>query len=107
MGDVVVGFMVPSFGDVNDQVVVVGIHIKNSPTCHLRDISLTSKYARACLRFPPMTIGKSTKTLFFDLIAYEMIVDLNHHDFMSNLCFLDCLIDHVIDVKELQYVGVL
>ena len=104
-------------GDVKEQVMAsfrnvkelmaAGIRIKPSPTHHLRDISFTSNCVTACLRLPPITIDKSTKTLFFNLIAYEMTLDVEHHDFISYLRFLDSLIDHADDVKELQSAGVL
>ena len=105
-----------SVRDVKDQVMAsfrnakelmaAGIRIKRSPTRHLRDISFTSNGITACLRLPPITIDSSTKTLFLNLIAYEMSSDVPH-DFISYLRFLDSLIDHADDVKELQYAGVL
>ena len=105
-----------SVRDVKDQVMAsfrnvkelmaAGIRIKRSPTRHLRDISFTSNGITACLILPPITIDSSTKTLFLNLIAYEMSSDVPH-DFISYLRFLDSLIDHADDVKELQYAGVL
>ena len=54
----------------------------------------------------PIVINNSTKTLFLNLIAYEMSSDAPH-DFISYLLFLDSLINHADDVKELEYAGVL
>ena len=103
-------------GDVKEQVMAsfrnvkelmaAGIRIKRSPTRHLRDISFHSNGITACLRIPPIAIDNSTKTLFLNLIAYEMSSDVPH-DFISYLRFLDSLIDHADDVKELQSAGVL
>ncbi|KAJ9681543.1 hypothetical protein PVL29_020423 [Vitis rotundifolia] len=103
-------------GDVKEQVMAsfrnvkelmaAGIHIKPSPTRYLRDISFRSNGITACLRIPPITIDNSTKAMFLNLIAYEMSSDIDH-DFISYLRFLDSLIDHADDVKELQSAGVL
>ena len=105
-----------SVGDVKDQVMAsfrnvkelmtAGIRIKPSPTRYLRDISFTSNGITACLRLPPITIDSSTKKLFLNLIAYEMSSDVPH-DFISYLRFLDSLVDHADDVKELQAAGIL
>ena len=94
-----------SFRNVKE-LMAAGIRIKRSPTRHLRDISFHSNGITACLRIPPITIDSSTKTLFLNLIAYEMSSDVPH-DFISYLCFLDSLIDHDDDVKELQSAGIL
>ena len=105
-----------SVGDVKEQVMAsfrnvkelmaAGICIEPSPTRYLRDISFTSNGITASLRLPPITIDKSTRTIFFNLIAYEMSSDVPH-DFISYLRFLDSLIDHADDVTELQSAGVL
>ncbi|XP_034709695.1 UPF0481 protein At3g47200-like [Vitis riparia] len=105
-----------SVGDVKDQVMAsfrnvkelmaAGIRIKRSPTRHLRDISFRSNGITACLRIPPITIDNSTKAMFWNLIAYEMSSNVEH-DFISYLRFLDSLIDHADDVKELQSAGLL
>ncbi|RVW81214.1 UPF0481 protein [Vitis vinifera] len=105
-----------SVGDVKEQVMAsfrnvkelmaAGIRIKRSPTRHLRDISFRSNGITACLRIPPITIDNSTKAMFLNLIAYEMSSDVDH-DFISYLRFLDSLIDHADDVKELQSIGIL
>ena len=82
-----------------------GIHIKPSPTRHLRDISFRSNGITTCLKIPPITIDSSTKAMFLNLIAYEISSDVPH-DFISYLRFLDSLIDHADDVKELQSIGI-
>ena len=94
-----------SFRNVKE-LMATGIRIKRSPTHHLRDISFHSNGITACLRIPPISIDNSTKTLFLNLIDYEMSSDVPH-DFISYLRFLDSLIDHADDVKELQSAGIL
>ena len=94
-----------SFRNVKE-LMDVGIRIKRSPTYHLRDISFRSNGITACLRIPPITIDSSTKAMFLNLIAYEMSSDVPH-DFISYLRFLDSLIDHADDVRELQSIGIL
>ena len=88
------------------QLMEAGIHIKRSPTRHLRDISFRLNDITTCLRIPPITIDSSTKAMFLNLIAYEMSLDVPH-DFISYLRFLDFLIDHANDVRELQSIGIL
>ncbi|WKA06028.1 hypothetical protein VitviT2T_023956 [Vitis vinifera] len=97
-----------SFRNVKE-LMAAGIRIKPSPTRYLRDISFTSNVITGCLRLPIITIDNSTKDLFFNLIAWERCSSRRHdsHDFISYLCFLDSLIDHADDVKELQSAGVL
>ena len=94
-----------SFRNVKE-LMDAGIRIKRNPTRHLRDISFRSNGITACLRIPPITIDNSTKAMFLNLIAYEMSSDVDH-DFISYLRFLDSLIDHADDVKELQSIGIL
>ncbi|KAL6322715.1 hypothetical protein AAG906_015401 [Vitis piasezkii] len=94
-----------SFRNVKD-LMAAGIRIKPSPTRFLRDISFTSNCVTAYLRLPPITIDKSTKDMFFNLIAWEMSSN-KPHDFISYLRFLDSLIDDADDIKELQSAGVL
>ncbi|XP_034680024.1 uncharacterized protein LOC117910078 [Vitis riparia] len=94
-----------SFRNVKD-LMAAGIRIKPSPTRFLRDISFTSHCVTACLRLPPITIDKSTKDMFFNLIAWEMSSNMPH-DIIAYLRFLDSLIDDADDIKELQSAGVL
>ena len=93
-----------SFRNVKE-LMDVGIRIKRSPTRHPRDISFRSNSITACLKIPPITIDSSTKAMFLNLIAYELSSDVPH-DFISYLRFLDSLIDHADDVKELQSIGI-
>ena len=94
-----------SFRNVKE-LMDAGIHIKRSPTRHLRDISFHSNGITACLRIPPITIDNSTKAMFLNLITYEMSSNVDH-DFISYLRFLDSFIDHADDIKELQSTGIL
>ncbi|XP_034709830.1 uncharacterized protein LOC117932662 [Vitis riparia] len=94
-----------SFRNVKE-LMAAGIRIKPSHTRYLSDISFTSYGITACLRLPSITIDESTKTLFFNFIAWEMSSN-QPHDFISYLRFLDSLIDNADDIKELQSAGVL
>ena len=92
-----------SVGDLKEQamasfrnakeLMATRIHIKPSPMRCLRDISFTSNGITPCLRLPPITVDNSTQTMFLNLIAYEMSLDVPH-DFISYLHFLHSLIDH-------------
>ncbi|WKA02829.1 hypothetical protein VitviT2T_020982 [Vitis vinifera] len=55
------------------------------------------------LTFPPIIIDGSTKLLFLNIVAYEMCLDgPGDHRVTSYMRFLDNLIDHANDVKELR-----
>ncbi|XP_028074332.1 uncharacterized protein LOC114276713 [Camellia sinensis] len=63
---------------------------------------------RAILSLPPMKIDDSTQSLLLNLAAYEMCPD-SPNDFRvtSYIWFMDTLIDHADDVKELRKKGIL
>ncbi|KAJ8534221.1 hypothetical protein K7X08_007545 [Anisodus acutangulus] len=60
------------------------------------------------LTLPPITTDDSTKSEFLNLVAYEACPD-TPDDFgvTSYICFMESLIDHAEDVKELRSKGVL
>ncbi|XP_059595235.1 uncharacterized protein LOC104880181 isoform X2 [Vitis vinifera] len=91
------------------QLTIVGIRFKPNETGHLGDISFTSDCSgiTGCLRLPPITIDTSTMIIFLNLIAFESSNTPNDLGVISYLCFLDSLIDHWDDVKELQAAQVL
>ncbi|CAL5419888.1 unnamed protein product [Camellia sinensis] len=72
------------------------------------DVRYGPLFIRAILRLPPMIIDDSTQSLLLNLVAYEMCPD-SHNDFgvTSYIWFMDTLIDHVDDVKELRKKGIL
>ncbi|XP_034707139.1 UPF0481 protein At3g47200-like [Vitis riparia] len=80
-----------------------GIYLKPSRTCFLRDISFKSYFFCGYLKLPPITIDDFTKTKFLNMVAYEMCLDApDDYAITSYICFLDNLIDHADDVKELR-----
>ena len=91
------------------QLTTVGIRFKPNETGYLGDISFTSDCSgiTGCLRLPPITIDTSTMIIFLNLIAFESSNTPNDLGVISYLCFLDSLIDHWDDVKELQAAQVL
>ncbi|KAJ4706264.1 hypothetical protein OWV82_019937 [Melia azedarach] len=86
----------------------VGIHFRRSKTRQLTDIKFRSMYLTAILNLPPITIDDSTRSMFLNMVAYEACPD-SPDDFgvSSYICFMDALIDHAEDVKELRSKGIL
>ncbi|PHT77751.1 hypothetical protein T459_15803 [Capsicum annuum] len=78
---------------------------------HLIDPNAFSEggcYLRALLTLPPLTIDDSTKSEFLNLVAYETRPDTpDDFGITSYLTFMDSLIDHAEDVKELRSKGIL
>ncbi|KAI7996769.1 UPF0481 protein [Camellia lanceoleosa] len=76
-------------------------------TC-VTDVRYEPLIIRAILRLPPMKIDDSTQSLLLNLAAYEMCPD-SPDDFgvTSYIWFMDTLIDHADDVKELRKKGIL
>ncbi|KAJ9695428.1 hypothetical protein PVL29_010743 [Vitis rotundifolia] len=90
------------------QLMAAGIRFKPSRTNRLTDISFTSYFGiTGCLMLPPITMNTSTLIIFLNLIAFESSNATNQLGVISYLCFLDSLIDHWDDVKELQAARVL
>ncbi|XP_057983593.1 UPF0481 protein At3g47200-like [Malania oleifera] len=87
------------------ELSAVGIKMKCSKTSYLTDVSFDSPaFLFGHLRLPPITMDDSTGPKFMNLMAYEMCPDVADDEFgvTSYICFLDSLIDHVDDVKELR-----
>ncbi|XP_060174611.1 UPF0481 protein At3g47200-like [Lycium barbarum] len=85
-----------------------GIHFKPGKSRRLSDVKFNSFHCSALLMLPPITVDDSTKSEFLNLVAYEACPD-TPDDFgvTSYLCFMDSLIDHAEDVKELRSKGIL
>ncbi|KAJ9695444.1 hypothetical protein PVL29_010759 [Vitis rotundifolia] len=91
-----------SFRNVNE-LKAAGIRFKPAKSGSLRDISFKSYILFGFLKLPRITIDDSTKSRFLNLIAYEMCPEApNDPVVTSYICFLDSLIDHPEDVKELR-----
>ena len=85
------------------ELKAAGIYLKPSRTSSLRDISFNSRFFYGHLKLPPITIDDSTKPMFLNMVAYEMCPEgPDDYGVTSYICFLDNLIDHADDVKELR-----
>ncbi|RVW20188.1 UPF0481 protein [Vitis vinifera] len=85
------------------ELKAAGIYLKPSRTCFWRDVSFKSYFFFGHLKLPPITIDDSTKTKFLNMVAYEMCPDApDDYAVTSYVCFLQDLIDHADDVKELR-----
>ncbi|PHU13444.1 hypothetical protein BC332_14649 [Capsicum chinense] len=86
-------------------------HLLELLKTHLIDPNAFSEggcYLRALLTLPPLTIDDSTKSEFLNLVAYETRPDTpDEFGITSYLTFMDSLIDHAEDVKELRSKGIL
>ncbi|CAN4118505.1 unnamed protein product [Withania somnifera] len=85
-----------------------GIHFKPGKSRRLSEVKFTSFPCSALLILPPITIDDSTKSEFLNLVAYEACPDTpDDFGITSYLSFMDSLIDHADDVKELRSKGIL
>ncbi|KAL6324738.1 hypothetical protein AAG906_017078 [Vitis piasezkii] len=85
------------------ELKAAGIYLKPSRTCFLRDVSFKSYFFFGYLKLPPITIDDFTKPMFLNMVAYEMCPDApDDYAVTSYVCFLEDLIDHADDVKELR-----
>ncbi|KAM5578036.1 UPF0481 protein [Rosa sericea] len=97
-----------SFRNIQE-LKAAGIHVMPSKTSTLRDISFTHPLGFVgFLYLPPISVDDSMRPKFLNLIAYEMCPDFqNDFGVTSYICFLDSLIDHADDVKQLRSARVL
>jgi hypothetical protein len=87
-----------------------GIQLKPSKSSSLADVSFKDQFTfyPGYIYLPPITVDDSTGPKFLNLIAYEMCPDFdNDFGVTSYICFLDSLIDHPDDVKELRNARIL
>ncbi|XP_009798517.2 UPF0481 protein At3g47200-like [Nicotiana sylvestris] len=85
-----------------------GIYFRRGKSRRLSDIEFNSFHCSALLTLPPITIDDSTKSELLNLVAYEACPDTpDDFGITSYLCFMDSLIDHAEDVKELRSKGIL
>ncbi|RZB46854.1 hypothetical protein D0Y65_050764 [Glycine soja] len=84
------------------------IKLKKSYSHRLRDVSFSSSWFYAELRLPEMIVDETTAATFLNLVAYEMCPDFrNNYEICSFVDFMDSLIDHPGDVKELRSAKIL
>ncbi|KAM7505326.1 hypothetical protein LguiB_004230 [Lonicera macranthoides] len=85
------------------ELKTVGIYFMPGKSTRYSDIKFKSKGFSSVLTLPPITIDDSTKSMLLNLVAYEACPD-TPDDFgvTSYICFMDSIIDHSEDVKELR-----
>ncbi|XP_004515563.1 UPF0481 protein At3g47200-like [Cicer arietinum] len=85
-----------------------GITLKSSKTRRPTDIEFYEGWFAATLVLPEIVVDDTTAITFLNLIAYEMCPDFeNDYGICSFAVFMDSLIDHPDDVKELRSQGIL
>lgn len=90
------------------ELKAAGIFLKESKTSFLKDISFSSGLYSGELKLPKITVDDTTAPTFLNLIAYEMCPDFkNDYEICSFTTFMDSLIDHPDDVKELRSAKIL
>lgn len=86
----------------------VGIKLKSSETRRPTDVHFTEGWFAAELTLPEIVVDDTTAATFLNLIGYEMCPDFkNDYGICSFAVFMDSLIDHPEDVKELRSEGIL
>ncbi|XXG50479.1 hypothetical protein AAC387_Pa02g4482 [Persea americana] len=90
------------------ELKAAGIKIGRSNSKFLKDIQFQSGIFNGHLQLPQFMVDDATKTRLLNLIAYEMCPDgFSDRAVTSYICFLDSLIDHAEDVKELRSKNIL
>ncbi|XLR53310.1 hypothetical protein S83_003982, partial [Arachis hypogaea] len=95
-----------NIGDLKE----AGIQVKVSQTDEWKwlDISFISNLFRGQLMLPQIVINDLTRSLYHNLIAYEMCPNFLHRfEFCFFFSLMDSFIDDAEDVKELREAGVL
>jgi len=86
----------------------VGIKLKSSKTQTPRDMDFSEGWFAATLTLPEIVVDDTLGVAFLNLIAYEMCPDFkNDYVICSFVAFMESLIDHPEDVKELRSNGIL
>ncbi|CAK8565773.1 unnamed protein product [Lathyrus sativus] len=85
-----------------------GIKLKSSATRRPTDVDFSEGWFAAKLTLPEIVVDDTTASTFLNLVAYEMCPDFkNDYGICSFAVFMDSLIDHPEDVKELRSKGIL
>ncbi|EXC00014.1 hypothetical protein L484_005828 [Morus notabilis] len=97
-----------SFRNVQE-LKAAGIGLIPNKFCSLSDITFYSFCFKGWLELPPLIVDDSTAPKFLNLIAYEGCPDnfRTNYEITSYISFLDSLIDHANDVKELRSAKIL
>ncbi|CAJ1953305.1 unnamed protein product [Sphenostylis stenocarpa] len=85
------------------ELKAAGIGFKSSKTRRPRDVSFHYGVFHSTLMLPEIVVDDTIAATVLNLIAYEMCPDFeNDYGISSYVTFLDSLIDHPDDVKELR-----
>ncbi|RHN46063.1 hypothetical protein MtrunA17_Chr7g0238181 [Medicago truncatula] len=85
----------------------LGIRLKSSKRRRPRDIDFSEGWFTAELTLPEIVVDNISAATFLNLIAYEMCPDFdNDYGICSFVSFMDSLIDHPEDVKEMRSKGI-
>ena len=86
-----------------------GIHFRPSQGHQFADVQFGSSFILiGFLKLPPIAVDDSTKSMLLNMVAYEACPDApDDLGVSSYICFMDSLIDHAEDVKELRSKGIL
>ncbi|XP_028761387.1 UPF0481 protein At3g47200-like [Neltuma alba] len=85
-----------------------GIQVKRSESDCPTHITFSSGWISGELRLPEIVVDDTTASIYLNLMAYEVCPDFeNNYEISSYVEFLDSLIDHPDDVKELRKANVL
>ncbi|CAK9185903.1 unnamed protein product [Ilex paraguariensis] len=91
-----------SFGSATE-LKAKGIHFKSSGTFCLTDVSFTSSFGYGQLTLPPIVSNLASKSLFLNMIAYEMAPNTyTELEVSSYIYFMNLLISGADDVIELR-----
>ncbi|TKY49835.1 UPF0481 protein [Spatholobus suberectus] len=90
------------------ELKAAGIGLKKGKTPYPSDISFSHGWLRSELTLPKIVGDDISIDITFNLIAYERCHDFQNDYGISSYCsFLDSLIDHPEDVKELKSQGII
>ncbi|KAI4346916.1 hypothetical protein L6164_007779 [Bauhinia variegata] len=84
------------------------IRVKRQQNISLKNISFSSSFFGGKLHLPPLVLNDSSVSTLLNWLAYEMCpLFKNEFEICSYVKFLDLLIDHQEDVKELRSSGII
>ncbi|KAH7557163.1 hypothetical protein JRO89_XS11G0064300 [Xanthoceras sorbifolium] len=90
------------------ELKAVGIHFRPSKGHQLTNVQFRSIFLKGFVKLPLIIIDDSTKSMLLNMVAYEACPDApDELGVSSYICFMDSLIDHAEDVKELRSNGIL
>ncbi|TKY49840.1 putative UPF0481 protein [Spatholobus suberectus] len=90
------------------ELKAAGVGLKKGKTRNPSNISFSNGWLHSKLTLPEIVVNDITVDLMFNLIVYERCHDFeNDYGICSYYSFLDSLIDHPDDVKELKSQGIL